>query len=366
MRIVITGGGTGGHVYPAIALAEKLKEKSPDAKIVFIGTESGLESTILRNYDYKLYFIEVSGFSRKLSRDTFRSAKNAFRGLKQSIGLLLRLKPDVVIGTGGYVCGPVVLAASMLGIKTCIQEQNALPGVTNRILGKFAGRIFLGSDAAVKYFSRKDKVFVEGNPIRDDIMTAKKADGYARFGFGPQKQTLLVAGGSRGAMSINKAMLYVDEKLAGSDTVQVLHITGEAGYDETLESLPEKTKSASNIKIVPYLDMPEALAIADLAVFRAGALALSELAARGVPAVLVPYPYATGNHQEYNARAFEKKNAAVVVRDNELSGESLFSLVNILLSDRERLSAMTQAAKALGKPDAAEKIVDNIIALVGK
>ena len=366
MRIVITGGGTGGHVYPAIAIAEKLKEKVPDAKIVFIGTQSGLESSILQNFDYKTYYIEVSGFSRKLGKDIFRSAKNAFRGLKQSIGLLLKIKPDVVIGTGGYVCGPVVLAASMLGIKTCIQEQNALPGVTNRILGKFANRIFLGSEAAKKYFSRKDKVFVEGNPIRSDIMLAKRNNGYSRFGFDPQKQTLLVSGGSRGAMSINSAMRYVNEKFAGSSAVQVLHITGDAGYEETLCGMTEKVREAKNIKIVPYLDMPEALAIADLAVFRAGALALSELAARGVPAVLIPYPYATGNHQEHNARAFEKENAAIVVRDNELSGESMFSLINILLGDRERLSSMALSARLLGKPDAADKIADNIISLAGK
>lgn len=364
MRVVISGGGTGGHIYPALAIADQLRLQCPDIEIVFVGTSNGLENSILKDYDYELLYIDVSGFKRSFSMDTFTSAKKAIRGLSQARGIIKKLKPSVVIGTGGYVCGPVVLAAFLSGVKTCIQEQNAVPGVTNRILGKFANRIFLGSEAATKCFS-KNKVFVEGNPIRADVMEAKRSLAQKVLGLDPEKLTLLVSGGSRGALSINNAMLYVNEQLAGSDNIQIIHVTGTDGYQGVLNELPGKVKEAGNIKLFSYMqDMPLALAAADLAVFRAGALGLAELAARGVPSILVPYPYATANHQEHNARYFEKENAAIVVRDKELAGENLCCLIKILTEDRERLSAMSKAASTIGRPDAAENIAKNILSML--
>ena len=364
MQVIMSGGGTGGHIYPALAIAEQLKLQRPDTQITFVGTREGLENSILKNYDYNLLYIDVSGFKRSLSSETFTSAKKAFRGLLQSREIIKKIKPSVVIGTGGYVCGPVVTAAFLSGIKTCIQEQNAVPGVTNRMLGKLANRIFLGSEAAAKYFSFKNKVFVEGNPIRSDIMKATREQAQRELGLDPKKTTVLVSGGSRGAMSINNAMLYVDEKLADSSDVQIIHITGTTGYQSVIDELPESVKEAKNLKIVSYMkDMPLAMAATDFAVFRAGALGLAELAARGVPSILVPYPYATANHQEHNARYFEKQNAAIVVRDKELTGECLYGLINILLNDKERLAIMSEAAKSIGRPDAAEKIAENILSM---
>ena len=365
MDVIISGGGTGGHIYPALAIAEQLKLIKPEIRITFVGTKDGLENKILQNYDYELLYIDVRGFERSLSADTYTSLKKAFSGLKQSRKIIKKIKPAIVIGTGGYVCGTIVLAAFLAGIKTCIQEQNAVPGVTNRLLGKIASRVFLGNEAAVKYFPNKNKIFIDGNPIRSDIMQADRKEAQQILELDPAKITILVSGGSRGAKSINDAMLCVNKKFADSSEVQIIHITGSDGYESFVNELPEPVKQAKNIKVISYMkNMPLALAASDLAIFRAGALGLSELSARGIPSILIPYPYATANHQEHNARYFEKQNAAIVVRDNELTGESLYGLINILLNDKERLQAMADAAKNIGRPDAAEKIVENILSLI--
>ena len=362
MRIVIAGGGTGGHIYPALAIAEKLLEKKPSTRIVFVGTANGLEVSILSKFNYEYHSIEVSGFKRQFSLDNLYAVRRAAGALKDSLNIMKRVRPAVVIGTGGYVCGPVVLGAWLTGIKTCIQEQNAVPGVTNRLLARIANRIFLGSPAAGRYFSQKNRVIVTGNPIRSDILSADRREARMQLGLDPDKSTILVSGGSQGAMSINRAMLPVHEKLCRCKSVQVLHITGERWHDEVCGGLSCTALEADNIKIVPYLEnMSLALAAADLAVFRAGAVGMSELAARGIPSILVPYPYATDNHQEHNARIFERENAAVLVRDGELTGENLSSLICILLKDHERLSSMADAAKRLGRPDAAEEIADGIL-----
>ncbi len=367
MRIVISGGGTGGHIYPALAIAEELERVRPETEIIFVGSKKGMENGILAKYSYKVYQIGVSGFDRKLGFDTLFSAKNAVKGLQEAFNLIKKLKPDAVIGTGGYVCGPVVLAAALSGIKTCIQEQNAVPGVTNKILSRFAKRIYLGSPGAQDFLPKSKAIVLSGNPVRKDILSTDRLEGLSALQLDGGKLTVLISGGSRGAMSMNHAMLYVNDKLAGRADVQIVHITGKSGHGIVLEGLSVKAKKADNIKITPYLDdMPLALAVADLAVFRAGALGLAELAARGVPSILVPYPYAAANHQEHNARAFEKEGAAIVVRDKELTGEGLLGLIEILLADRQRLQQMADCAKKLGRPNAAEDIVADIIEMIEK
>lgn len=362
MRIIISGGGTGGHIYPAVAIAQKLKRQVEDATIIFVGTKQGLENEILKNYPFPLKHIEVSGFERKLSLGTINSFFKVFKGFKQALEIVKDFKPDIVIGTGGYVCGPVVLAAALSGTKTFIQEQNAIPGVTNKLLGKFVKKIFLGSEAAAKYFTNKNKLIFTGNPIREDITTALRTEGYEKLGLKADKITILVSGGSRGALSINSAMLYVDDVLANKENIQILHVTGDLGYKSIINELSIQAKNADNINMVPYMkEMPLALAVADLAVFRAGAIGLSELAARGVPSILVPYPYATANHQEHNARAFEEQNAAIVIKDKDLTGEKLYQTILSLIEDKEKLDMMAKQAKLLGRPNATEKIVENIL-----
>ena len=365
MKVILSGGGTGGHIYPALTIADQIKKLRPDAQIIFVGTQQGLEKNIIPRYGYPLRYIEIAGFKRSLSFDTLRSFGTLFTGLIGANSLISEIKPDIVIGTGGYVCGPVVFLAALRGIPTAIQEQNAMPGVTNKILARFVKKVFLGYREAEKYFTGKSRKIYTGNPIRSEILSNKRSEAVKFFGLDPEKQTILVSGGSRGAQSINKAMLYVEQALSGRHDVQVLHATGEANYEEYIKELNKKGSVEDNIVVKPYLhDMPMALAAADLAVFRAGAIGLAELTAKGVPSVLIPYPYATANHQEFNARAVEAAGAAKVILDKELTGEKLLEEIEHLLIRSEDLQKMKKAAKSLGRPGAAKEIAQQALQLV--
>ena len=367
MRIIVSGGGTGGHIYPAVTIANQIKEKQPDAEIIFVGTKEGLESEIVPRYGYPIEFIEVAGFQRKLSLDTIKSAFKLLAGLVDALKLIRRIKPDLVVGTGGYVCGPVLFLAALQGIPTCIQEQNAMPGVTNKILAHFVKKVFLGYQEAEKYFSGNSEKLFTGNPIRKEILEVSRATAIEKFKLDPAKKTILVSGGSRGARSINDAMALVETSLAGRSDVQVIHITGETGYEKFIGQVEKKVLMSDNIKVFRYMhDMPMALAAADLAIFRSGAIGLAELMARGIPSILVPYPYATANHQEHNARAVEGAGGAVVILDKELTGEILLKQIESLLADESKLQKMKDAAKALGRPEAAEDIARKVLALLKK
>ena len=360
MRVMVSGGGTGGHIYPAITIIERLRAQDPSVEILYVGTKKGLESDIIPKENIPFETIEVAGFQRKLTLANLAIAGRAAKGVWQALSLVRKFRPDVVIGTGGYVCGPVLLAAGMLGIPTMIQEQNVVPGMTNKIASRFAAKIAVGYEEAGKYFPDREKIVATGNPIRAAVMSARREDGLAEFGLDGNKKTILVSGGSRGARSINTALIALHEKFRHRDDVQILHITGQNEYNRVIDSLKEKgidIGSAGNIKIVPYAyHMPNALAAADLAIFRAGALGLAELAARGIPSVLVPYPYATANHQEYNARIVEKHGAAVVIKDSELTGELLLAKVEALLAEPNTLAKMATASLELGRAEAADDI----------
>ena len=367
MRIIVSGGGTGGHIYPAVTIANQIKEKQPDAEIIFVGTREGLECEIVPRYGYPIEFIEVAGFQRKLSLDTIKSAFKLLAGLIDALKLIRKIKPDLVVGTGGYVCGPVLFLAALQGIPTCIQEQNAMPGVTNKILAHFVKKVFLGYQEAGKYFGGNSEKIFTGNPIRKEILEVSRATAIEKFKLDPAKKTILVSGGSRGARSINDAMALVETSLAGRSDVQVIHITGETGYEKFIGQVEKKVLMSDNIKVFRYMhDMPLALAAADLAIFRSGAIGLAELMARGIPSILVPYPYATANHQEHNARAVEGAGAAVVILDKELTGEILLKQIESLLADDSKLQKMKDAAKALGRPEATEDIARKVLALLKK
>ncbi|MCQ2373364.1 MAG: undecaprenyldiphospho-muramoylpentapeptide beta-N-acetylglucosaminyltransferase [Phascolarctobacterium sp.] len=368
MKVILSGGGTGGHIYPALTIADQIKKLRPDAEIIFVGTEQGLEKDIIPRYGYPLKFIEVAGFKRSLSFDTLRSFYKMFKGLWDARKIVSQEKPDLVIGTGGYVCGPIVWMAAKYGIPTCIQEQNAMPGVTNKILAGSVKKVFLGYKEAEKYFAGKAaKLEYTGNPIRTEILDHDRAAAYEELGLDPKKKTILVSGGSRGARSINTAMQDVEIALSGREEIQVLHATGDANYKQYMEDIKKKGGVGDNIIISPYLhNMPTALAVADLAVFRAGAIGLAELMAKGIPSILVPYPFATANHQEFNAKAVEAKGAAKVVLDKEMSSDKILEIVEQLLLHETELKDMAVAAKKLGRPEAAANIAKQALELLAK
>lgn len=358
-RVIISGGGTGGHIYPAITIARAIADIEP-TEFLYVGSKIGLENTLIPKEGLPFVTIDVRGLERRISfRNVVTLGKTAGSVFKAE-RIIHRFKPEVVIGTGGFVCGPVLLAASLSGIPTLVQEQNVIPGVTNLILSKFANRVALGYREAAGRFKKKENLVYTGNPVRKDILTVSKEEGRSLLGLDPHKFSLLVAGGSRGARSINSAMIEVHRYFKDVKDIQILHITGDHEYDRVvkqLEGIDGKGRYGEGSRIIPYLhQMPEALAAADLAVYRAGAVGLAELTVRGVPSILIPYPYAAEDHQRYNAQALVMCGAAKMILDKMLTGKDLLEEILHLKEDPEALASMAKASRALGRPQAAHDI----------
>lgn len=369
MRFIVAGGGTGGHIYPALAIARGLKDRYPGSEILYMGTSGGMEADIVPREGFPFRGIDAAGLERKLSPRNLLVIWKAWRGLRQAGRIIRSWNPDVVIGTGGYVCGPVIMAAACRRIPTLIHEQNALPGLTNRILSRFAGRVAVTFAASASYFPRREKVRLTGLPVRPEILQSDRAASLKKLGFNESRFFLFSFGGSRGARTINRAMAEVIKTYAEDPRLYILHATGAAGYKEFIEDCAETgidPDRVSNLKVVPYIyNMQDALA-ADLVISRAGAATLAELTSCGVPAILIPYPYAAENHQEFNARALEKEGAAIVVLDGQVSGALLCGKIEELLGDREKLSAMSAASKKVGRRRALEDIMGCVDELIEK
>lgn len=359
MKVLVSGGGTGGHIYPALTIIEAIKELEPSAEFLYVGTTKGLEKDIVPRENIPFVTMELLGFERKISIENIKRGFMAFKGLLKAKSIIKDFRPNVAIGTGGYVCGPVLFTASLMGVPSLIQEQNAVAGVTNKILSKVATKIALGSLAAKKSFPTEKSIYT-GNPIRKSITQGEKQSALNKFGFTPKLPALLVTGGSRGAKSINAAMTDVIKSEAEKKRMQILLVTGKYSYNEIYETIKQSVpniENLSHIRIVPYLyNMPEALAMADLVVMRAGAIALAEIAAVAKPAVLIPYPYATGNHQEANARDFVDKKAARMILNRDLSAEILQKNIEEIIFNEELKNNMSANMKLLGKPQAATDI----------
>ncbi|WP_027366046.1 undecaprenyldiphospho-muramoylpentapeptide beta-N-acetylglucosaminyltransferase [Desulfotruncus alcoholivorax] len=368
MRFVVAGGGTGGHIYPALAIARGLKQRYPNCKIMYIGTGRGLEADIVPKAGYEFHAVRAVGIKRSLTLQNLKVPLEALAGYRESRKLIRGFAPRVVIGTGGYVCGPVLLAASRLKIPTLIHEQNALPGITNRILSRVVDRVAVTFEDSLRYFPGRAKPYLTGLPVRPEILSADREKARAKFGVGAGEIMVLCFGGSQGARSINRAVAEAIGPLSDLPGLKLLHVTGSGQHREflqMLQSVAGQSDPPGNINIVPYMyDMPEALAAADLVISRAGAATLAEITARGLPSVLVPFPYATGNHQEYNARALVSRGAAEMVRDAELNGTTLVNKLKQLLDSRQKLAKMAEASLRLGKPGALADILDGIAELV--
>lgn len=360
-RVIISGGGTGGHIYPAITIARAIADIEP-TEFLYVGSKIGLENTLIPNEGIPFVTIDVRGLERKISFRNLVTLGKTAGSLLRAEQIIHKFKPDVVIGTGGFVCGPVLLAASLSGIPTLVQEQNVIPGVTNTILSRFVKCVALGYEEAADRFKRKDILVYTGNPVRKDILTGTRDHGRALLGLDPDKFTLLVAGGSRGARSINNAMIEVHRYFRDRRDIQILHVTGDHEYDRVvgqLEGIDGKGRYGEGSHIIPYLHhMPEALAAADLAVYRAGAVGLAELTVRGLPAILIPYPYAAEDHQRYNAQALVMCGAAKMILDKMLTGRELLEEIVHLKNDPEALKRMARASKSKGRPQAAHDIAE--------
>jgi UDP-N-acetylglucosamine--N-acetylmuramyl-(pentapeptide) pyrophosphoryl-undecaprenol N-acetylglucosamine transferase len=357
VRVVLTGGGTGGHIYPALAIAAEL---GAGVVVGYLGTERGLEARVVPEAGIAFYAVPASGVLGKAPAAMARGALGAVAGLGRALSLVRRLRPDVVVGTGGYVTGPVGMAAALAGVPLFILEENARPGVTNRMLARFARHIAVPwAEAAVGFPpSVRTKVVVTGNPVRREVIEADRGEARRRFGLAPDATVLLVVGGSQGAEAINEAVLaLVRDREAWPPGAALIWATGPRYHSAVLSRLGEPPPWA---RIVPYLDdMPQAYAAADLVVARAGAMTVAELTARGVAAVLVPSPNVTGDHQTANARVLAARGAAVMLGERALAG--LGSTVRALIADRERLARMASASRALGRPDAAATLASLVL-----
>ncbi|WP_444684134.1 undecaprenyldiphospho-muramoylpentapeptide beta-N-acetylglucosaminyltransferase [Alkalicoccus luteus] len=359
MRIAVSGGGTGGHIYPALALIRHLQQKE-ETDVLYIGTERGLESTLVPDADILFKSVHITGFKRSLSVENVKTVFRFVKAVRQSKAYLKEFKPDVVVGTGGYVCGPVVYAAAKLGIPTLIHEQNSVPGITNKFLARYADRVAVCFDEAVTRFPEK-KVVYTGNPRASEAVEAEDTPAILKeYGLNPDQPVFVIAGGSRGAAPINKAVLQAYSELAEKE-YQVLYVTGSVHYDAIQQELPEK--KADSIITVPYVEnMPALLRQVRGAVGRAGATSIAELTALGVPAVYIPSPYVTENHQFHNADAYVKKGAALMIEEKNLTAETLVAALDSLF-DPETAAAMSQKAREAGMPQAAALLSEELHAL---
>lgn len=364
MRVLLAGGGTAGHINPALAIAAAIRKAVPDAQILFVGTPFGMEAKLVPQQGYDFAPIRVKGFQRKLT------AKNIARNLQAGYYLctstiragqiLRRFKPDLVIGTGGYVSGPIVMRAAKMGIKTAIHEQNAFPGVTTKLLSKQVSLVMLAVAEAQNHLDAHCKCIVTGNPVRAEILTKTREEARAELGM-DDNLCILSYGGSLGAGKINETVvdLLAWEKKKGN--INHIHGYGGMGKDTFLPALKQrgiKLENNPRVDVREYIDnMDTCMAAADLVICRAGAITLSELQAMGRASILVPSPVVAENHQYHNAMVLQKGGAAIVIEQKNLTGQVLIDTVNSLYNDRNRLRLLSKNAKSMGVPDAAARIV---------
>ncbi len=362
MKVIMTGGGTGGHIYPAIAIADKIKRKNPDAEILFVGTKRGMERELVPQNGYDIQFITVSGFHRKQLWKNAKTLIDLVKGNRQAAAIIKDFRPDVVIGTGGYVCGPVVRAAKKKGIKTYVHEQNAFPGVTNKILEKYVDKVFLSFEESRKYFKNPSKLIVTGNPIRKSFLVANPERSREKLGADANDFVVLCFGGSLGAEKINRSLIGSLKEFAEVENLKVIFITGKRHYGSVMEEITLRgIKIPEQVSIIEYANnMPEYLAAADLIVGRAGALTISEITACGKASVLIPSPYVTGNHQFHNAKVVSDQGGAILLEEKDLNEKSLFTTIMRLKNHKGLINRMAEASLKIGKLDAVDMIYDHL------
>ena len=358
MKVLIAGGGTGGHVYPGIAVAEELRRIRPDAEVLFVGGRRGVEAQAVPESGFRIRFVQTRGLPRRAWWRWPGAVLTNLIGFVQALVLVALERPSVVLGTGGYVSGPVSLAAVLLRRPLILQEQNSIPGLANRWLARVADEVHLSFTEARAYFARKDNLKVTGNPVRSYILGGDRATAIAEFGLTEGRPTVFVFGGSRGAHRINEASIEAMRRLSGRVDVQFILQTGRDDFEWAKQAVETEHLPA---RVLPYLrQIHLAYAVADLVVCRSGAMTLAEIAACGTPAILVPYPHAAHNHQEINARNLVERGAATLVLDRELNGERLAREIAHLLADRQTLRRMSAHARTFARLDAAERLARSL------
>lgn len=369
MRMMISGGGTGGHIYPALAIAEAIAAKYPGSSILYAGNANGMEHKLATAAGYDFLPLSVAGLTSKNPVKLLGVLAKNMAGVREAKRAIRDFKPDIVVGTGGYACGPLLLAAEKLGVPTLLHEQNAVMGKTNRLLSGKVSRLCITFPINGLPAEVAKHTVLTGLPVRRAVLAADKAEGLRRLGLKADKPVLLLCGGSQGARQLNMALAAAAADLLAKG-VQIVHLCGEKLFDETAAALaengvPYSVEEGGGYLLLPYLEHIEyAMAAADVVVARAGASFLAELAAVGRAAVLVPYPFAAGDHQAHNAACFADVGATVVIKDAELNANSLVAALQNALFDIQLNQQMAKACKGLGKQTAAENIVAEAASII--
>lgn len=369
MKVLFAAGGTAGHINPALSTAQEIKSRFPNAEILFVGTKDKLEAVLVPKAGFDFRTINISGFQRSFAPSDIIYNLGTLKKLLFVSGqcrkIIEEFKPDVVVGYGGYVSGPVLRTAHKLGIKTAVHEQNAFPGKTNIALSKYADAVMLTSENAEKYLKCAHEPELTGLPVREEILTADKEEARRKLGFPDDKKVILATGGSLGAASINEVMCEIIPRYAGKDVI-IVHGYGQLGRDvpEKLRSKGIDPDNTPGLYVNEYIyDMASYMAAADLVISRAGASSLAEIQALGKASVLIPYPFAAENHQYYNAMALVEKGAGMVIEQKDLSAEKLSKIIDELINDPEKYEKMGSAARSMALCDAKKHIADIVIKL---
>ena len=370
MNVLMTGGGTGGHVNPALAIAATIKKNIPDANIAFVGTPKGMENKLVSAEGYKMYHVDIQGIRRSLSPSNIKTAYLALVSPIRAKKIVREFKPDIVIGTGGYVCWPILVAASRMGVPTAIHESNAVPGVATKRLEKYLDRIFINFEDTINYLKHKEKVVHTGNPLRASFDVYDREKARAELGIGEETRKLVVSyGGSLGAHAINTTMLdYMERFASKTSDIRVIHAAGSREYQSIRAEFEVRgLDKYDNLELREYIyNMPVVMSAADVVISRAGAMTVSELSLKGKNCILVPSPYVTNNHQYKNAKVLADADAAILIRESDYNAEVMNEQIRALFEDESRSARMSAEIRKFALEDANKRIYDEIMSLVGK
>ena len=357
MRVVVSAGGTGGHIYPAIAIINKIKEEEPKSEILYIGTSDRMEKDLIPALGIKYEEINVSGLKRKLTLENFKVLYQFFKARKNCKKIIKNFNPDVVIGAGGYVTGPVIWAAKKLGKRTFIHEQNSVIGLSNKYLTKYADKIGVSFPSTVELFP-KDKVILTGNPCSEKALKMKKAN-KEDFGLTKNKKLVLIVMGSLGSQTVNDKIFSFLNAFKDK-SYEVMFVTGNSYYEKV-----KKLKVPENVKVVPFIyELPSLMKSTDLMITRAGASTISEILVLGVPSIFIPSPYVTNNHQYKNAMDLVNEEAALILEEKDLNEQNLISLIDNTLKDKEKYTKIKNNLKGLGINNSAERIYETLKGMI--
>ncbi len=370
MRVVLAGGGTAGHINPALAIAQEILKHEPDAQILFIGNENSMEETLVKKAGFAIRFIKIQGFNRRQLHKNFTTIKLLFSSIRTAEKILQDFAPDMVVGTGGYVSGPVLFAAARLGLHTCIHEQNAFPGMTTKLLSRKVERVFTSFEESHRYFKTPEKLMLVGNPLRGEFSALDREESRKELGLKAEDFFVLSFGGSLGATVLNRTVTEELKMTKESGAFVRCHAMGKLGKDWMPRELAklgiETGREQGPFRILDFIyDMPRQIAAADVVIARAGAITIGELTAQKKAAILIPSPNVTGNHQFHNANALAVNGAAIMIEEKDLSARRLYETLLALKEDPARRAALSEAAGKMALVNASSEIYSEIKRLIG-